>query len=354
MSSLFTKRELSRYSCTKLLSELASGSGEFDGEVTGLELECDQALKSHARRTTGTEPSGFQVPIAALAPIKAQNITSATAGGYLAGESIDGITEALRPRSVVLSLGAQVFNNLTSDLALPAETSFPAAAWLSESQSLQDPSDAVYSKTVLTPHRCASLAVLSKTLLATNSVGVENFVRASLANTLATAIDAAALSGAGNVEPLGLTANPSVSTVTFSGAATRAKLYSFQDTLQAANAGNLDQSSLGYVTTPTASSKLAQAAQASGQARWLWEGSLWDGTVCGLQARATTNVSGNLMVCGDFSKLVVAFWSDSLSLISDSFTQKKVGLVEIYASILADVAPVSADNFVRSTDSAAQ
>jgi HK97 family phage major capsid protein len=354
--SLFTRKEISRFSVTKCLAELAEGSGEFDGEVSGLELECDQAIKSHARRTTGTEPVGFQIPIAALAPVKAQNVTTFSAGGALVDESLDDITAALRPASVVLSLGARVFSNLTSDLALPSETSFPAASWLSESQTLQDPSDAVYAKTVLKPHRCASLAILSKQLLACNSVGVEQFVRRSLADTLASAIDKAALSGAGNVEPLGLINNPAISTtVSFSGAATRAKLVAFQDGLTAANAGNLNQDSLAYVTTPTSSSKLAQAVQVTGQARFLWEGSLWSGNVCGLPARATTNAgSGNLMICGDWSKLVVAFWADSLSIISDSFTQKKAGIVEFYSSILADCAPSNAANFVVSTDSAAQ
>jgi Phage capsid family. len=356
MSSLFTKKELARYSLTKALSELSSGiaPGE-DGDVTGLEEEASQAIKSHVRRTTGTEPFGFQIPVAVLAPVKAQNVTTATAGGFLVEESLDSIAPALRAASVVLSLGAQTFTNLLGDLAIPAETSFPAATWLAETEALPDLSDAVYSKTKLTPHRCASISVLSRQLLSQNSVGVEDFVRTSLRNTLASGLDKAALSGAGGNQPLGLINNPSVSTITFSATPTRAKLISMQDTLTTANAGNLDPSTLAYVSTPASASKLMQTSQVSGQARFLWEGNEWVGNVAGLPARSTTNAgSGNLMLCGDWSKLIVAFWSDSLSLLTDAFSQKKAGLIEIYASLLADAAPVSAANFVVSTDSAAQ
>src|SRR5262249_34278220 len=162
-------------------------------------------------------------------------------------------------------------------------------------------------------------------------------------------------SGTGGAQPLGLLNNPSCGSVTFGAAATRAKLVAFQDALTTANAGNLDQTSLAYVTTPTAASKLLQASQTSGQARFLWEGSEWAGNMAGLPARSTTNVgSGNQMICGDWSKLVVGFWSEGFSIITDPFTRVKEGLVEIYASLFADVAPSNAAHFVVSTDSAAQ
>src|SRR6266480_2015836 len=103
---LFTRKELQKYSLTKALSELSNGVAPgVDGDVGGLEGEASQAIKSHVRRTTGSEPFGFQIPLAVLAPIKAQNVTTSTAGGFLVDESLDSITAALRPASVVLSLG---------------------------------------------------------------------------------------------------------------------------------------------------------------------------------------------------------------------------------------------------------
>jgi HK97 family phage major capsid protein len=197
--------------------------------------------------------------------------------------------------------------------------------------------------------------VLSKQLLAQNSLGVENFVRKSLRNTLGTALDQGALSGIGGKEPLGLLANTGVGSITFGATPTRAKLISMQDALTTANVANVTQDGLAYVTTPTSASKLMQVSQVSGQASFLWNGNEWAGTVAGLPARSTTNVgSDNQMICGDFSQLVVAFWSEGFSIITDQFAKKKQGLVEIYASLFADIAPASAKNFVVSTDSAAQ
>ena len=271
---LFTYKELSKYSLTKALSELSSSSQRgCDGTVTGLEAEADQALKAQFRRlNNGTEPFGFQIPIAALAPLKSINVTSALGGGFLVGQDLEAIVPTLRSASVVLSLGARTFTNLEGDLGIPAETSFQDAAWLAETEALPDVGDQAYAKTSLTPRRCASVAVLSKQLLSQNSLGVENFVRESLRKTLGTALDKGALSGAGGKEPLGLLNNTGVGSITFGTTPTRAKLISMQDALTTANVSNITQDGLAYVTTPTAASKLMQTSQVSGQARFLWEG----------------------------------------------------------------------------------
>jgi HK97 family phage major capsid protein len=355
--SLFTQKELSRFSVTKFLAEASNQVWEGgEGELTGLEREASDALKSDFKRRTGTTITNNMLPIPALGPIgKAINVTSATQGGFLVGEDLQAILPALRSASVVLSLGAQVLDNLQSAVGLPAETAFQSASWLAESESLGDPGDQTYSKTVLSPKRCATIAVLSKDLLKLNSLGVENFVRASLRNTLGTAIDKAALAGAGEKEPLGLLNNPSVGSVTFGATATRAKALSFQDTLAAANAGNTPEAALAYVTTPTVSSKWMTISEVTNGPRFLWNGNEWTGEVVGLPARATTNVgTGNNVIAGDWTKLAVAFWSEGLSVMADPFAQKKQNLLEIYASVFADVAPATASNFVVSTDSGAQ
>src|SRR5262249_54307842 len=139
--SLFTQKELQKYSLTKALSELSSGGQPgFEGAVTGLELEASEALKSQFRRVhEGTEPIGFQIPIAALMPLgKSINVTTALQGGFLVGQDLETIVPALRSASVVLNLGAPVFSNLRGDLGIPAETAFQSAQWLSESETLSE------------------------------------------------------------------------------------------------------------------------------------------------------------------------------------------------------------------------
>ena len=58
--SLFTAKELSKYSVTKALAEISSQSSRgHDGQVTGLELECSDAANTNIKRGMGTMPVGF-------------------------------------------------------------------------------------------------------------------------------------------------------------------------------------------------------------------------------------------------------------------------------------------------------
>jgi hypothetical protein len=60
------------------------------------------------------------LPIEAL---KGLNVGTATQGGFLVGQELATITPALRAKSVVVSLGAQVFENLKGDFGVPYESS---------------------------------------------------------------------------------------------------------------------------------------------------------------------------------------------------------------------------------------
>ena len=138
--SLFTSKELSRFSTTKFLAEIANQPVPGVPEatlLTGLEREVSDTLASHVKKITGTTTTGALLPIACL---KAFNVTTATAGGFLVGEDfLGGIVPALRSASVVLDLGSQLWENLRSDLGLPRESTTQTAQWLSETGELSAP-----------------------------------------------------------------------------------------------------------------------------------------------------------------------------------------------------------------------
>jgi HK97 family phage major capsid protein len=352
--SLFTKKELQRYSVTKALAEMSNqhAPGFHSEGTTGLEREIHDTLAARMK-DSGHTPNGFLLPLAAL---KSLNVTTATAGGFLVAEDLATITPALRAKSVVVSLGAKVFENLTGDLALPLESTTSQAQWLAELEQLTASDLTAYSKTVITPRRCACMTTLSRQLLAQDSVGIENFVRDSLLQTISTAIDKGALSGAGNEEPLGVLNMDGSSSVTFGGAATRAKAVVFQDALTTANAGNTPDASLAYVTSHATASKWMLAPEVTGGPQFLWSGNEWAGTVAGLPARATANVgTGNQVICGDWSRLVVGFWnSEAIQVLVDPYTRKESALVDVYATAFADVGVANPLNFAVSSDSGAQ
>ena len=80
--------------------------------MTGLEAEVHDALAARLKDLTKTLPTGFLIPLAAL---KALNVTSAPAAGFTVGTDLAAIEPALRSKSVVVAMGATVFENLRGD-----------------------------------------------------------------------------------------------------------------------------------------------------------------------------------------------------------------------------------------------
>ena len=187
-----------------------------------------------------------------------------------------------------------------------------------------------------------------------NDAGVENFVRASLLRTVGQALDKAALSGNGNAEPLGIL-NTGTGSISFGATATRAKVIEFQDKLTTADAGNMPDARLGYITSAPTASKWMQIPEVATYPSWLWSGNQWEGTVAGLPARSSNNVTGNRVICGDWSRVVVGLWGQgTIEILTDPFTKKKEALVEFMATLLADVGLAHAAAMAVSTDSGAQ
>jgi HK97 family phage major capsid protein len=196
--SLFTAKELAKFSVTKALNKLANCPRPgIPGEATGLEREVSDTLADRLKSLTGNSTLGFLLPIACL---KALNVTTATAGGFLVDTDLAAIVPALRSKSVVIDLGATIFENLVGHCGLPIEDTNSTPQWLAEMAELQE-SDSGYRQALLSPKRCASMATLSRQLLSQNSLGIENFVRGSLLRAVGSALDKDALSGNGNAEP---------------------------------------------------------------------------------------------------------------------------------------------------------
>jgi HK97 family phage major capsid protein len=353
---LFTRKELQNYSLSKAIAEISDQpAAGLDGTLTGLEAELSDVLKTHIKRETGTHIDGHMIPIGALLPLKAQNVTTAPQGGFLIGQDLESVAPALRSASVVMSLGAQVLEGLRGDVGIPAETAFQSFSWLAESEALPDVGDETCSKTILTPRRLATMATVSRSLLSQDSLGIENFLRASLRRTLGTALDTAALNGTGGVQPLGLLNNLDISSITFSATPTRTKLVSMQTTLCTARAGNAPDSQLAYVSTPATAAKLLVTPEVTSGTRFVFEGNEFEGRTAGLPYRGTANIgTSDRVILGDWSKLVIGMWSDGFSILSDPFTRKKENLLELYCSVFADVAPVTTASFVCSSDAGSQ
>ena len=290
------------------------------------------------------------VPLEALLTRKAENVTTATAGGFLVANDIGHQIEfALRSASVCIRAGARVLPGLRSDLTLGRETQEVTYDWLAELEEAQ-PADSQYGVVHLTPHRLAGLTSIS-TQLNAQAPDTSAFVIESLTRGIGAGFDRAAIQGIGSAgEPLGLFNRESVKTVTFSGAATWAKAVNFEKQISAANG---DDDAITFLAEPAVREKWRTLERFSGGGKALWE----DGNICaGRSAYVTTNVPSTKICAGDFTKMIFASWGEGspVAVKVDPFTAKKSGKIEILVTLMGDVGVLREEVFAISTDSAIQ
>jgi HK97 family phage major capsid protein len=186
---------LDGYSLTRAIRQASAG------RLDGLELEISQEIAYRS----GRSPSGFFVPHALLGETRAMSVTgdSGNYGGAYVPTEHSGFISALRPMLKVAAAGAMVMDGLTSNIAIPRQAAASTASWQSETATL-DQSTPTVDQLELIARRVGAYTVLSKQLLLQGSPDVEKLVRNDLLAACATALDAAAINGAGSPAPTGI------------------------------------------------------------------------------------------------------------------------------------------------------
>ena len=140
-----------------------------------------------------------------------------TAGGYLIPtQAIQSVIELLRNNLVVKELGATMLNDLVGiPVEIPKVTSGSTAQWIDENATIT-PTQLALGQVKLNPKGLAAMTQLSNRLLALSVPSAEALVRQDLAQTLAEALDLAALRGTGVAgQPLGVANTPGIGSVNF-------------------------------------------------------------------------------------------------------------------------------------------
>ena len=159
--------------------------------------------------------------------------------------------DLLRSALVVGWLGATVLDGLQGDQDIPRQTGSGTAAWLAEDAALVA-SDATFDDVPLTPHTVGSVTSYSRRTLINASPGIEQIVRADLAQLIAREIDRQALLGDGlNDTPLGVINQPLVNNPTLA-TPTWAQVLATVAAIQSADA---DIGALGWAMNPNAVAK---------------------------------------------------------------------------------------------------
>ena len=342
-------KEIKEYRLVRAINILANNRA-----LDGLEKEASEAVAKRLQR----EPKGFFVPFdvqasrdfGLVSQQRALNVTTPNAGGYLVGEDLLGgsLIELLRNNMIVSQMGARNMSGLVGDVAIPKHTGGATAYWLAENAAVTA-SEQTFGQLALTPHRLATRVPYSKQLLAQASIDVEAFVRQDITTVLAIAKDLAAINGSGaDGQPLGIINTTGVSTVTFGGAPSWAKVVEFETDIGTSNAL---VGSLAYLTTPAVRGKWKTVEKASGTAQFLWQTN--DAPVNGYRAEASNQVPSDKVLFGNWGDLIVADW-DGMDIVVDPYTLAANYQVRIIITILTDLGVRQPASFSVSTDAGNQ
>lgn len=182
--------ELREYSLVRALA------GHIDGNLDGLEKEVHEEL-----RANNVETKGLRIPIGFLTE-KREITTSAN----IADQKFGPFLPRLTPDSIVLQAGASTLEGVGyGKIILPVQTGGPDAniTWLAESGAAPS-GDATYSSISLTPHTSAVFQKISRRALITNSIGLENQVRADAIAAVGRVIDMSVLGTSVTNSPVGI------------------------------------------------------------------------------------------------------------------------------------------------------
>jgi HK97 family phage major capsid protein len=277
------------------------------------------------------EPNYLRLPDNALA--RDLNVSTASAGGYLAGVQTVGYIDTLQASAVVASK-ATVLTAAPGGIAVPRGTAPVSTTWLSTETSTITESQPTFGQASATPKIVSAYTEISRQLLLQSNA--EDVLKLEFRKAGAAAVDNVILQGTGAAgQPLGIVNTSGIGTFTGASLNQAAARNAQRDVLEA-NA-IVSPASLAYVTTPAVAETLSTRQRFTGSDRALWEGSLANGNVEGERAHATTACPAATVVYGDFSNVWLVQWAGGLQIQVDPFTKFAQGIVAVRLLIPIDI-----------------
>jgi HK97 family phage major capsid protein len=290
---------------------------------------------------------GFGIPSMVLKASSGQNYTTPGDGGYLVGPGGMKFYEALRNRLTLAKLGATFLTGLTGTLPLVGAGTF-TASWAAEGAEISKTKTSFSDRGTLVPKRLGSLGAISKELIFQSSPDVEQIIVNELADSIAQAIEKAAINGSGEgAEPTGILNTSGVGAVVGgeNGAAiTWDKVVELETTVNSANGQGLKNA---YLTNSKILGKLKTTVKGSAD-EFIMSGPTLNGpTLNGHTCAVTNAVPSDLdkgtstgvcsaVIFGAWEHLVIGQWG-GLDLIADPFTRKAWGEIELNTNQFIDL-----------------
>ena len=306
------KSEQREYSLIRAIKAHSSG----DWREAGYEREISDEIALRS----GKEARGFYVPANINWGQRDQTKSPTSAGGFLVGTDhlADQFIEALYGRLTVASLGARIMQGLKGDIAIPKlSASVTNSAFVAEGAAPSEGA-ATFSQVTMSPKTLAAYVDVSRRLTQQSDPSVEQVLRNDIINTFARRIDDAAIEGGATNGPSGIIANSGTNVVamgTNGAAITYAKVV---EMMKAVEEDNALINSSAFLTNPKVIAALRTTArQANGvEGNFIMDANQ---SILGTNVASSTIVPSDLakgtgsnlsaMVYGDFSQVMIGFWS---------------------------------------------
>ena len=278
------------------------------------------------------------------------NVTTPGDGGYTVPTNLQEFIPVLMPDPVVRNLGATIISGLTGNIDFPKGTNRATATWEGEVDPAAETS-LTFDLMQMRPKRLSAYTIASKQLLIQSSIGMENYQRQKLSESVAEALDIASFNGAtGGDNPVGLENISGVGAITTSGIANvdEAKAYEFKNSL--ANSYAL-KGNLAWLVTNTADSTFRQKDLATDIGIRLLGG------VAGQQNNKMINyetitsdlLAADSMIFGNWSELILAQWG-ALDLQVNPYSLDTTAQIRIVIDSWWDVNVRHAASFAMASD----
>lgn len=307
--------------------------------VASKEVEVFSDIDRMLRQRSGAVANGTWLPLTALRDPATRDLDTASGAPLKAVAVAHNAAQTLLPTSGLISGGAQVLSGIKSaTLSLPyLDGGTGGATWHAESTGPAVSLEPNFLLATVVPKSICVELVVTRRMLMNTAIDLNELLRQELAQRFGSAIDAAALSGDGLLEPGGLLNHADLDVLSL-GANGSAMTHGDLAELEARvlSRANGSMTKPAWLIGPKMTRKLRTTAKNAGA--MVFEGS----DLLGHQVIQTSAMPENLtkgtstgcaaLVFGDLSEIFVGFWGPAaLDLMIDGYTLAKDQKVRIIA-----------------------
>lgn len=343
--------ELRKFSLGRAIQAAVLG----DWRVAGHEREVSDYISERSGRPNRGGNAGFYWPLAS----EKRDITIATEGTDIMQVTHREPIDLLRNKTAVLAAGATAVRGLagSGEVQFPRLTASGSGGWVAEGVAPAE-STQTFGQMRLTPKTLIAYTDITRQTILQTSFAIQDFIERDLISVLGIELDRAALHGSGaSNQPTGLAGQTGVNIVAIGTNGGPPLWAHIVDMENQAALDNADLTIGSFITNPKVRAKLRQTLKlaAGTSPAWVFDDTQPRRELLGYPTMISNQVASNLVkgtsgaVCsavffGDWSELVLGFWSD-IDVLIDPFTGSKEGIVRVVCYLTADIGVRHGESF---------